>query len=56
MRGLADLYLMSIYGELLRVGFVEAEDVVAVVLELEGDGGFADEVRLVALLVTVFEV
>lgn len=56
MSSLADLYLMTFYDKLLRVAFIEMEDIVAVVLELEGDEGFADEVGLDALLVAVFEV
>lgn len=53
---MTDLYLMSFYDKLLGIGFIEMEDVVAIVLELKGDEGFADEVRLESLLMAVLEV
>lgn len=47
---------MSLYCKQLRVALVKSEDVVSVVLELEGHEGFADEVRFDALLMAVLQI
>ena len=47
---------MSFYCKQLRVTLIKTEDVVSVVLELEGNEGFADEVRFDALLMAVLEI